>query len=177
MTFARVRALIFVAVLFIGAGVVVVMAIGRDTQTQASTENACEDGLVPAKIKMPERDKVTINVLNGTTKVGLAQQVGGEFKNLGFKINKTEDTPDHKTYDNIAVITYGPDAVGAAWLVSAYFLVDQAQMKFDIKRKGAEVDVIIGAAFQQLATTSEVNQSIAALGNPQLEEGTCEAKE
>ena len=176
MTFARVRALIVVAVLFITGGVVVIMAIGRDTQTQASTGSACAGGLVPAKIKMPERNQVTLNVYNGTSKVGLAEQVGGEFKNRGFNIAKTETAPDNRKSDQIAVITYGPDAVGAAALVSAYFLVDEAKMEFDIKRKGAEVDVVIGTRFQQLATTTEVNQSIAALGNPQLPPGTCEAK-
>ena len=177
MTFARVRALIVVAVLFIAAGVVVIMAIGRDTQTSASTTDTC-GGLVPAKIKMPnDRGQITINVFNGTSKTGLAQQVGGEFANRGFKVGKTDTLPDDKKLDEIAVITYGPEAVGAATLVSAYFLVDGASMKWDIKRKGPEVDVTIGEKFQQLATTTEVNQSIAALGNPNLPEGTCEADE
>src|SRR5258705_6890398 len=178
MTFARVRALIVVAVLFIAAGVVVIMAIGRDTQTQAATGGACAGGLVPAKIKMPDqRDQVTINVLNGTTKAGLAERVGEEFANRGFKINQKTSAPDNQRTNEIAVITYGPDAVGAAWLVSAYFLVDEAKMHFDIKRKGSEVNVVIGENFQQLATTTEVNQSIAALGNPLPPAGTCEANE
>jgi hypothetical protein len=47
-------------------------------------------------------------------------------------------------------------------------------MDFDIKRKGAEVDVTLGTQFQQLATTTEVNQSIAEIGNPTLPPGTCE---
>jgi hypothetical protein len=175
MTFSRVRALIIVAVLFITAGVVVLMAIGRDTQTRTTASNSCPQGLVPAKIKMPERNEVTINVFNGTPRAGLAQQIGSEFKNRGFNINKMDTAADGKTYDEIAVITYGPDAIGAAWLISAYFLVDEATMHFDIKRKGPEVDVIIGIKFQQLATTTEVNQSIAALGKPRLEEGTCDA--
>lgn len=175
MTFARVRALILVAVLFILAGTVVIMAIGRDTQTAAATGSTCANGLVPAKLKMPERNEVTINIFNGTARVGLAEQVGGEFKNRGFNINKMETAPDDKKSDQIAEITFGPDAVGAASLVSAYFLVDEATMNFDLKRKGAEVDVVIGSKFQQLATTTEVNQSIAAVGNPLPPPGTCEA--
>jgi LytR cell envelope-related transcriptional attenuator len=173
MTFARIRALIFVAVLFVTAGVVVIMAITRDTQTQPIHVNACPSGLVPAKVKMPERNEVTINVYNGTKIVGLAQKVGAEFANRGFHVDKMATAPGNKIYDEIALITYGPDAVGAGWLVSAYFLVDQATMDFQLKRKGAQVDVIIGTRFQQLATTTEVNQSIAALGNPDLPPGTC----
>jgi LytR cell envelope-related transcriptional attenuator len=178
MTFARVRALIFVAVLFITAGIVVLMAIGRDTQTKAVQSAGCAAGAVPAHNDMPERNTVTINIFNGTSRVGLAEDIGGEFKNRGFKVAKTETAPaaaDGKPYDNIATITYGPDAVGSAYLVSAYFLVKQATMKFDIKRKGTAVDVILGTQFQQLATTTEVNQSIAVIGQPPLEPGTCAA--
>jgi hypothetical protein len=175
MTFTRVRALIIVAVLFMTAGVAVVMAVGRDSQTASTETDLCADGLVPARIKMPERDQVTLNVFNGTSRSGLAEQIGAEFKSRGFNIKKTETAADNKKYDQIAQITYGPDAVGAAWLVSAYFLVNDAEMQFDINRKGAEVDVVIGEKFQQLATSTEVNQSIAAIGNPSLPDGTCEA--
>lgn len=176
MTFARVRALIVIAVLFISASIVVIMAIDRDTQTHEPVRQECPEGLVPAKIKMPERNQVTINVYNGTLRTGLAQQIGGEFKNRGFNVNKMDTMPGGKTYDQIAVIAFGPEAVGAAYLVSAYFLVDEAEMQFDIKRTSGEVDLIIGTAFQQLATTTEVNQSIAAIGNPPLPKGTCEAR-
>lgn len=178
MTFARVRALIVVAVLFITAGVVVIMAIGRDTQTSAATKGACDGGLVPARIKMPDkRGDVTINVVNGTSKVGLADQVATEFKNRGFIIHEIRTAPDDQRTDKIAIIRYGPDAIGKAWLVSAFFLVDEADMALDLKRRGPEVDVEVGSAFQQLATTTEVNQSIAAMGSPTLPEGTCEAAE
>jgi hypothetical protein len=178
MTFSRVRALIFVAVLFVTAGIVVIMAIGRDTQTKTSQTQSCAAGEVPAHNDMPERNQVTINVYNGTARVGLAEDIGAQFKNRGFNVAKMATAPaaaDGKPYDNIATITYGPDAVGAAYLVSAYFLVNDATMHFDIKRKGAEVDVILGNQFQQLATSTEVNQSIAVIGKPPLEAGTCEA--
>jgi hypothetical protein len=174
MTFARVRALISVIALFILAIVVVVMAVDRDSQTRPVQVNSCPSGLIPAKIKMPERDQVTLNVYNGTKITGLAQKIANEFENRGFHINKAETAPDNRISDEIAEITYGPEAVGAAWLVSAYFLVDEAKMNFELHRTGAEVDVLIGTKFQQLATTTEVNQSIAALGNPTLPEGTCE---
>jgi LytR cell envelope-related transcriptional attenuator len=178
MTIAKVRALIFVAVLFVTAGIVVIMAIGRDTQTRQTHAAGCAAGEVPAHNDMPERNTVTLNVYNGTSLVGLAQDVGSQFKTRGFNIGKMDTAPakaDGKPYDNIATIVFGPEAVGAAFLVSAYFLVDDATMQFDIKRKGAEVDVVLGTRFQQLATTTEVNQSIAVIGKPPLQPGTCEA--
>ena len=138
MTFARVRALIFVAVLFISAGVVVIMAIGQDTQTRTITANGlCPAGLVPAKVIMPERNQVTINVFNGTARVGLAEQIGGEFKNRGFNVNKMETVADGQ--DLRRDRGHHVRARGGRrrpWLVSAYFLVDEAEMNFDIDAPG-----------------------------------------
>jgi LytR cell envelope-related transcriptional attenuator len=174
MTFTRVRALIFIAVLFVTAGVVVLTAINRDTQILPPAEK-CAPGDIRANITVPERYQVTINVFNGTSSVGLAEQIGGEFKNRGFNVVKMESTPDAKPYEGVALITFGPDAVGASWLISAYFLTDEAEMNFDRERTGAEVDVTLGAKFQQLATSTEVNQSIAQKGSPELYPGTCAA--
>lgn len=174
MTFTRVRALIFVAVLFVTAGVVVIMAINKDTQTLPVAEG-CSPGDIPANIKVPERDQVAINVYNATPRAGLADQIGGEFTNRGFRVLKMDTAPEGRQYDQIAVITYGPSGIGAAWLVSAYFLVDEAEMNYDAERQGSDVDVMLGTKFQQLATSTEVNQSIAAKGSPRLEPGTCEA--
>jgi hypothetical protein len=122
-----------------------------------------------------DRNQVTINVYNGTARVGLADQIGGEFSNRGFNVAKMESAPDGKVYERVALITFGPDALGSSWLVSAYFLADEAEMNFDRERTGAEVDVTLGAKFQQLATSTEVNQSISQMGRPQLYPGTCEA--
>ena len=171
MTFARVRALIFVAVLFITAGVVVIMAIGKDTQTRPIVANGCAPGLIPAKVLMPsERSSVTINLFNGTQRTELAEQIKYDFDNRGFNVNLMEGA---EPFDKVAKITFGPEAVGAGWLVSAYFLVNEADMVFDIERAGPEVDVVLGSEFKQLATTTEVNQSIAAIGNPEAPDGTC----
>lgn len=174
MTFARIRALVFVAVLFVTAGVVVVMAMVRDTQTGPTQTARCPAGAVPTNIRPPERHDVKINVYNGTPNVGLAQRIGNEFKNRDFVVRKMENAPGNKVYDEVAIIRYGPKAFGAGWLLRAYFL-NEAVTDFDIKRKDDEVDVIIGTQFQQLATTTEVNQSIAAIGEPILPPGTCEA--
>jgi hypothetical protein len=174
MTFARVRALIFVAVLFVTAGVVVLMAVNKDTQTRPRAATDCPPGLVPANVAPPEVGDVKLNIYNGTKKVGLAEQIRDEFENRGFKVQKIGTAAGNKVYDEVAVIQFGPRAVAAAWLVRAHFLlVDEDPMEFDLKRENDVVDVIVGTRFQKLATTTEVNQSIAALGAPQLPPGTC----
>ena len=179
MTFARVRALIFVAVLFVTAGIVVIMAIGRDSQTKASQALTCAAGEVPAhNDDAGTQRQVTINVFNGTSpgRPGRGHRRPVQEPRLqGRQDGDRAPAADGKPYDNSPPSPTARDAVGAAYLVSAYFLVNDATMQFDIKRKGAEVDVILGTQFQQLATTTEVNQSIAVIGKPPLEQGTCEA--
>ena len=97
---------------------------------------------MPAKIKIPERYEVTINVINGTKIVGLAQRVGEDLKNRGFVLKGTATAAGNKVYpDDVAIIVYGPAAVGAAQLVRANFLLDEEEsMQFDLNREGAEVD-------------------------------------
>lgn len=176
MTFSRVRAVIVVAALLITAGAMVLMAISRDSQAHPTQPSTCPSGLVPANIKMPERrEDVTINVYNGTSTPGLAEKIGRELEYRKFKVNKKATAPKGKRYDNIVTIIYGPAAVGAGWLASANFLVDDAvEMQFQIDREGAEVDIILGTKFLQLASPTEVNQSIAQNGKPLLPPGTCE---
>ena len=70
------------------------------------------------------------------------------------------------------MLRYGPRAVGGAHLLRAYFL-DDAATEFDPKRTDDVVDVVLGNGFQQLATTTEVNQSLADLGSAQLPPNTC----
>jgi hypothetical protein len=174
MTFPRVRAMIFVAVLFVTAGVVVLTAVNRDTQVHPP-EESCGPGQLRVNIEVPKQEQVTLNVFNGTDRTGLAEQIAGELSNRGFMATAKEGVPEGGPYDLAGYIVYGPDAFGAAWLVRAYFLPDEYQPSFIRDRVGPEVDLILGTGFQQLTTTTEVNQRIADLGRPEPPDGTCAA--
>jgi hypothetical protein len=173
MSFARVRALVVVAALTVAAIIFVVIALVRDSQTGEPTVAGCPDGFVIANIRLPEPKEVKIKVFNGSGIRGQGDQVADDFRNRKFQVDKAVGNAA-KAVDGIAVLRYGPEAVGSAHLLRAYFL-DEATTQYDRKRKGAVVDVIIGTDFQQLGTTTEVNQSIGALGNPPLPEGACAA--
>jgi hypothetical protein len=173
MSFARVRALVVVGVLAVAAVVFVVVALVRDTQGDAVAGGGCPDGSVMANVTLPEDpEDVTVKVYNGTKTAGLADNVTNEFKNRRFKTQKPAE--NKKKVDGVAVMRYGPEAVGSAWLLRAYFL-NQADVQYDAKRKGAVVDVVVGKNFQQLATTTEVNQSLVELGEPEVPLGACVA--
>ena len=172
MSFARVRALVVVGLLAVLALVFVVIALVKDTQGGVATAESCPKGWPLADITLREPKNVKINVYNATDEAGLAGNVAEDFRNRKFQVKKEGNAP--KKVDNIAVLVYGPKGVGSAHLLKAYFL-NNAEPKFDIKRKDDTVDVVLGNGFQQLATTTEVNQSLGDLGSPEAPPGTCPA--
>jgi len=173
MSFARVRALVVIGVLAVAAVVFVIVALVRDTQHDAAAGDSCPAGAPLANVTLPDDpDQVTVKVLNGTKTPGLAENVTNDFKNRRFKVQAPGE--DKKRVKNVAVVRYGPEAVGSAQLLEAYFL-GQATPEYNPKRKGAVVEIVIGSQFQQLATSTEVNQSLVELGEPQVPPGACAA--
>lgn len=172
MSFARARALAVVGLLVVAAAISVTIALLKDHQGGPAEASGCSEDAVIANIKLPEPEQVKLNVYNATDKPGLASEVRNDFVNRKFVVQNLGNDPQNKRVDAVAVIRFGPKAVGAAWLLRAYFL-NEAKTEFDIARTDDVVDVVIGSRFRQLATTTEVNQALAQLGNPTLPEGTC----
>jgi len=171
MSFARVRALVVVGVLAVAAVVFVITALVRDSQGDAVTGENCPAGAPLADVTLPDDPaEVTVKVFNGTTTAGLADSVTNEFKNRRFTVQKPAESKTK--YKGVAEIRYGPDAVGRAQLLRAYFL-DQSKLEYNAKRKGVLIDIVIGSGFRQLATTTEVNQSLVEVGEPTLPPGAC----
>ncbi|MGW4501454.1 LytR C-terminal domain-containing protein [Micromonospora sp. NPDC004336] len=164
------RALVVVGLLAVLALVFVVVALVRDTQGEASLAGGCPEGWPLADVTLREPKDVKINVFNGTDRIGLAGAIADDFRNRKFQVKKTAD--EKKQIDDVAVLRYGPKGVGSAHLLRAYFL-DEAEYEYDAKRTDDVVDVVLGSGFQQLATTTEVNQSLADLGPPQAHDGSC----
>lgn len=171
MSFARVRALVVVGVLAVAAVVFVVTALVRDTQGGAVNGEDCPAGAPLADVTLPDDPaEVTVKIFNGTSTPGLADSVTNEFKNRRFTTQKPAESKTK--YKGVAEIRFGPDAVGRAQLLRAYFLA-QSKMEYSAKRKGAVIDIVIGSQFRQLATTTEVNQSLVEVGEPTLPPGAC----
>ncbi|MET7426837.1 LytR C-terminal domain-containing protein [Dactylosporangium sp. NPDC005555] len=169
------RALAVVGLLVVTAAVFVVIALVKDRQTNPTAANECAQDAVMVNDTLPEEKQVNLNVFNATSKPGLASEITSDFASRGFKAtvqNAAPNPPIKKPAETVAIIRFGPKAVGAAWLVRAYFL-NKSDDEFDKNRQDDKVDVILGGRFQQLPTVTEVKQSIGALGNPELPEGTC----
>jgi hypothetical protein len=174
MSFARVRALVVVGVLFAAAAVFVVAALVRDSQGDPKVAAGCPKDAVLAKTRLPDQNKdVKIKIFNGTSQPGLAEKVGEDFSHRGFTVDKKKAN-NPKAIGGVAVLRYGPSAVGAAWLLQAYFL-EEADTEYHRERQNDVVDVVVGKKFQQLATETEVKQSLTHLGNPSPPAGACPA--
>jgi hypothetical protein len=174
MSFARVRAHIIDGTLFLAAAIFVVVALVRDTQSSKKASAGCPQGYVLVNAKLPtDLKQVKIKVFNATSKTGLAETVGDSFAGRGFTVDKKKGN-NPKAVNQVAVLRYGPKAVGSAWLLRAYFLND-ATAEYDKTRQDDVVDVVVGTKYQQLATETEVKQSLSMLGNPTLPEGSCAA--
>ncbi|WP_175440287.1 LytR C-terminal domain-containing protein [Micromonospora nigra] len=163
------RALVVVGLLAVVALVFVVVALVRDTQGEAVAES-CPAEWPRADVTLREPKDVKINVLNGTEQSGRARGVADDFSNRKFQVQKVAETK--KKTDDVAVLRYGPKGVGSAHLLRAYFL-NNAVVEYDAERDDDVVDVVLGESFQQLATTTEVNQSLGDLGSPVAPPGSC----
>lgn len=177
MSFARVRALAVIGILVVAAAVFVIVAVVKDRQGGPIADaSKCAEGAVMANAKLPRQEDVKVTIYNATNRAGVASDVANDFLSRRFKeakvVTAAPNPPVNKPGDVVAVIRFGPQTVGAAWLVRAYFL-DKARPEFEKARQDDKVEIILGGKFQQLPTTTEVNQAIAALGNPELPEGTC----
>ncbi|WP_344618761.1 LytR C-terminal domain-containing protein [Dactylosporangium salmoneum] len=171
------RALAVVGILIVAAAVFVIVAVVKDRQGgPAADSKKCAEGAVMANARLPRQEDVKVTIFNATNRPGTGSDVANDFLSRRFKeakvVTAAPNPPVTKPTDVVAVIRFGPQTVGAAWLVRAYFL-DQARSEFDKARQDDKVEIILGGKFRQLPTTTEVNQEIAALGNPVLPEGTC----
>ncbi|MEV4810329.1 LytR C-terminal domain-containing protein [Micromonospora avicenniae] len=166
------RALVVVGLLAVLAVIFVAVAVVRDSQGGAGAAKSCPDGWPLADVTLRETKDVKINVLNATDEAGRAASVADDFRNRKFQVKKVGNAP--KGVDDVAVLRFGPKGVGSAHLLRAYFL-DNAELDYDAKRADDTVDVVLGSAFQQLATTTEVNQSLGDLGSPAAPTGSCPA--
>lgn len=173
MSFARLRALVVMGALFVCASVALTVTILRDSQ-DAQAAVGCSDDAVPANMTLPDDNAtVKLNVFNATTSPGLAGQVASEFRSNRFTVEK-EATAPPPALKAVAEIRYGPQTVGAAWIVRAYFL-NKAKLAFDINRTDDTIDVLIGTEFRELASFTAQRQALGQAGRPTLPEGTCDA--
>lgn len=137
--------------------------------------SSCPSGVPLARIVPPARTAVRLRVINASGRPGLDAEVALEFRGRGLQVVAT--SAQSQRLDGVALLRYGPSAVGAAWEMRPYFAAYAAtgppQDAFEVSRTGDIVDVVLGTRFTNLATVTEVNQATAAMALPTAPAGTC----
>ncbi|MFJ4712782.1 LytR C-terminal domain-containing protein [Streptomyces sp. NPDC088785] len=124
----------------------------------------------PAKAaaKLPAPAKIKVNVLNATTRGGLAKDTADELKKRGFAIGDVGNAP--KTYDKkvkgVGIVLGAKSASDAALPVLGTQL-SGAEQRTDTRPGPAEVDLIIGKEFKGLTPKTAADKALAALTHPQ----------
>ncbi|MET7270823.1 LytR C-terminal domain-containing protein [Streptomyces flaveolus] len=112
--------------------------------------------------------QVTVNVLNATTRKGLAQQTADELKKRGFRIGEVTNAPAEfdKKVDGSGVLL-GPAAALKGSLPVLGTQLPAAERRTDAARKGATLDLIIGNGFTGLAKRADADAALAEMAAPQ----------
>lgn len=140
---------------------------GGGSQAAAGTGPDCtaKPSPTPAKV-FPKPGTITVNVLNATTKSGLAKQTADELKKRGFRIGQVGN----------ATARYDKKVTGPALLLGPKNALDSslpvlgtqltgAQLRSDTRAK-PEVDLIIGNGFKNLSTKPAADRAMTALTTP-----------
>jgi hypothetical protein len=102
------------------------------------------------KVVTPENTRV--NVYNASTREGLAGSVARSLDERGFVIGKVANDPSKRKPPAIAEVRHGPAGEAQAGLVIS--TMPKGSVIVVDKRKGATVDVALGAKYTALAPVS-----------------------
>ncbi|MFE4051292.1 LytR C-terminal domain-containing protein [Streptomyces sp. YIM B13518] len=143
---------------------------GDDPAPASGTKAACADTVsrTVAPKPLPAPGTITVNVLNATTRGGLAQKTADELKKRGFKIGEVGNATEQ--YDKKvkgAGVLLGPATALDTSLPVLGVQLAGAEHRTDPARKGAEVDLIIGDGFKDLTRKADADRALTALAEPE----------
>ncbi|GAA4307756.1 LytR C-terminal domain-containing protein [Streptomyces venetus] len=122
----------------------------------------------PSAKPLPEPRTITVNVLNATTRSGLAKKTADELKKRGFKIGDVGNAP--KEYDKKvkgAGMLLGPAAALDTSLPVLGTQLPGAERRTEAAREGDAVDLVIGDTFKTLAKQPDADRALTKLASPE----------
>ncbi|MFF7735156.1 LytR C-terminal domain-containing protein [Streptomyces sp. NPDC007984] len=122
----------------------------------------------PSAKSLPEPRTITVNVLNATTRAGLAKKTADELKKRGFKIGDVGNAT--KQYDKKVKGTgllLGPAAARDTALPVLGAQLPGAEQRTEAAREGAAVDLLIGDGFKELAKRQDADRALTELARPE----------
>ena len=117
-----------------------------------------------AAANLPKPKAITVNVLNATTRSGLAQKTADTLEKRGFKIGEVGNAPARfdKKLTKRGVLLAAPGKENTARLKVLGAQLDGAKTEYD-ERDGEDVDLVLGDAFKKLTPKKD---AVAALAEP-----------
>jgi hypothetical protein len=116
---------------------------------------------------LPEAGKITVNVLNATSRSGLAAKTAKELKKRGYAIGEITNAPerlDHKVdAPGLLIGAAGAETIARMKVLGTQ--LEGARTRHD-ERKGDEVDLVIGNDFKGLAKAKDASRALEALASP-----------
>ncbi|MFF6998816.1 LytR C-terminal domain-containing protein [Streptomyces sp. NPDC008313] len=141
---------------------------GAGTGTKAAAGTTTAAGLAATVGKdVPKPGDITVNVLNATTRKGLAKETADELKKRGFRIGTVGNAT--AAYDKKvkgAGVLLGAKAAAKAALPVLGTQLPGAELKTDGRAKAAEVDLVIGGGYKELAPRTAADKALAVLAEP-----------
>lgn len=120
----------------------------------------------PAQVECPDPEatpmepgEVTVAVLNGTTRSGLAGTTAEELGARGYEV---ADVGNTRSAGAPVTIVYGPAGYLAAMSVNAQLATAEQEpvLKLAEDREGAAVDLLLGSGYRGLAEESEASATL-----------------
>lgn len=146
---------------------------GGDTPASAVGVKAdCATGASPSpspspRAALPEPGHITVNVLNATTRSGLARKTADELRKRGFRIgdvgNATEEYD--KSVRGTGVLLGPTSALKTSLPVLGTQLAD-AERRTEASREDGAIDLIIGDGFTRLTAEPDADQALSVLNEP-----------
>jgi hypothetical protein len=136
------------------------------TLTAATPAQSCNPKGSP-RFVLPLPSAVSVKVLNGSTRDGLASSVLSDLKSRGFKTTTADtvkDTGQLATLSKeVAEVRYGSSGRLAAEQV-AYYVPGSKMVQ--ISRSNSSVDLVLGKSYTKLNPQPLVNLAISRAGRP-----------
>ncbi|MFH9106100.1 LytR C-terminal domain-containing protein [Streptomyces albus] len=117
---------------------------------------------------LPAPGTITVNVLNATSRTGLAKDTAEALEKRGFRIGEVANAPaplDGKVKGNGLVIG-GPGTATASRLSVLAAQLDGARIRHDAHRDGKDLDLVLGKSFTKLTGKKAAEAALTKLSGP-----------
>ncbi|WP_328299631.1 LytR C-terminal domain-containing protein [Streptomyces sp. NBC_00435] len=142
-------------------------AAAKDCPTPAPKAGSAAAPSAAPQAALPPPGQITVNVYNATARAGLAKAVGDELKKRGYIVGKVGNAPADfdKKVPGAGILVGSPQTDKAVFSVLGTSLTGATQQTDT--RGTADIDLILGDAFKELAPKADADKALAALANPQ----------